>query len=598
LCNTAGIFYPIFCYFFFIRLFLAYFFVTSLTNIEPFRHIVFLENMKKILLVILVLGMIAGAAVGAQNSRSDKTRVARDLAIFNAVVKELQMNYVDTINSEKLVKTAIDAMLSELDPYTEYYPLENREELTSISSGQYGGIGAYIQRRNGRTIVSEPVYGAPAASTGLRHGDVILEVDGTDVSAVKEVDRVSRLLRGQPGTIVKVKVQRPYVQDSIMVFDIVRKQISVNPMPYAGIDSAGVGYIRLTTFNEHSAKLVKDALLEMKSDPRLRGLILDLRGNGGGLLESAVQIVGLFVPKGTEIVRTRGFDDKNLKIYKTTGMPVDMKLPLAVITDGNTASSSEITAGALQDLDRAVVVGGRSYGKGLVQVPRPLPYDGMMKVTVGRYYIPSGRLIQAVDYSHRNPDGSPARIPDSLTNVWKTANGREVRDGGGITPDVAVMDTSMNRLIYNVIADQWAFDYANRFRARTPSLPDADTWQPGDSVFDDFKAFIDPEKFKYDRMCESGIDYLRQAARAEGYMSDSVTAQIDKLASMLRHDLNHDLDFNRPHLIEILDNEISQRYYTDGEVLKRSLKYDMVVDTARAVLLDKERYNKILRPSK
>lgn len=554
--------------------------------------------MKKLLFVIVALGLLAGIAVEAQSSRSDKTRVARDLAIFNAVVKELQMNYVDTIDSEKLVKTAIDAMLREIDPYTEYYPLENREELTSISSGQYGGIGAYIQHRNGRTIISEPVYGAPAATAGVRYGDIILEIDGEDVTGITETDQVSRKLRGQPGTSVRVKVQRPYVQDSILEFDIMRKQISMNPMPYSGIDSTGIGYIRLTTFNEQSANLVKDALLDMKKNPALRGLILDLRGNGGGLLESAVQIVGLFVPKGTEVVRTRGFGDKHLKIYKTTRQPVDLNLPLVVMTDGNTASSSEITAGALQDLDRAVVVGDRSYGKGLVQVPRPLPYDGLMKVTVARYYIPSGRLIQAIDYSHRNPDGSPARIPDSLTRVWKTANGREVRDGGGITPDVAATDSSMNRLIYNVLADQWAFDFANRYRARHDGIADADTWQPDDSLFNEFKAFIDPARFKYDRMCESGIDFLRQAARTEGYQSDSVTALIDSLASMLRHDLNHDLDFNRPALIEILDSEISQRYYDDGDVVKRSLKYDLEVDTARAVLLDKERYNKILRPAK
>ena len=554
--------------------------------------------MKKLLFVIVALGLLAGIAVEAQSSRSDKTRVARDLAIFNAVVKELQMNYVDTIDSEKLVKTAIDAMLREIDPYTEYYPLENREELTSISSGQYGGIGAYIQHRNGRTIISEPVYGAPAATAGVRYGDIILEIDGEDVTGITETDQVSRKLRGQPGTSVRVKVQRPYVQDSILEFDIMRKQISMNPMPYSGIDSTGIGYIRLTTFNEQSANLVKDALLDMKKNPALRGLILDLRGNGGGLLESAVQIVGLFVPKGTEVVRTRGFGDKHLKIYKTTRQPVDLNLPLVVMTDGNPASSAEITAGALQDLARAVGGGDRSYGKGLVQVPRPLPYDGLMKVTVARYYIPSGRLIQAIDYSHRNPDGSPARIPDSLTRVWKTANGREVRDGGGITPDVAATDSSMNRLIYNVLADQWAFDFANRYRARHDRIADADTWQPDDSLFNEFKAFIDPARFKYDRMCESGIDFLRQAARTEGYQSDSVTALIDSLASMLRHDLNHDLDFNRPALIEILDSEISQRYYDDGDVVKRSLKYDLEVDTARAVLLDKERYNKILRPAK
>lgn len=550
--------------------------------------------MKKLLLAIAVIIAAASIGVGAATDRSNKTRVARDLSVFNALVKELQLNYVDTINSEKLVRTAIDAMLYQIDPYTEYYPVEDREELTSISSGQYGGIGAYIQHRNGTTIVSEPVYGAPAMNAGVRHGDVILEVDGEDVTTFKEPGEVSKRLRGQPGTTVKVKVRRPYVTDSILTFDILRKTIDVDPMPYFGIDSTGVGYIRLTTFNEKSAERVRRAVTEMKRDPRLKGIVLDLRGNGGGLLESAVQIVGMFVPKGTEVVRTRGFEDKHLKIYKTTKAPIDTEMPLVVLTDGNTASASEITAGALQDLDRAVVVGSRSYGKGLVQVARPLPYDGMLKVTVARYYIPSGRLIQAIDYSHRNPDGSPARIPDSLTKVWKTAHGREVRDGGGITPDVAVSDTSMNRLIYNVLADNWAFDFANRYRARHDDIPA--TWAVDDSVFGEFKAFIDPARFKYDRVCETGLDYLRKAAESEGYMNDSVAAQLDVLATLLRHDLGHDLDFNRPQLEAIIDEEISQRYFSDSIRVRRALRYDLEADTARAVILDRARYDKILKP--
>lgn len=550
--------------------------------------------MKKLLLAIAVIIAAASIGVGAATDRSNKTRVARDLSVFNALVKELQLNYVDTINSEKLVRTAIDAMLYQIDPYTEYYPVEDREELTSISSGQYGGIGAYIQHRNGTTIVSEPVYGAPAMNAGVRHGDVILEVDGEDVTTFKEPGEVSKRLRGQPGTTVKVKVRRPYVTDSILTFDILRKTIDVDPMPYFGIDSTGVGYIRLTTFNEKSAERVRRAVTEMKRDPRLKGIVLDLRGNGGGLLESAVQIVGMFVPKGTEVVRTRGFEDKHLKIYKTTKAPIDTEMPLVVLTDGNTASASEITAGALQDLDRAVVVGSRSYGKGLVQVARPLPYDGMLKVTVARYYIPSGRLIQAIDYSHRNPDGSPARIPDSLTKVWKTAHGRDVRDGGGITPDVAVSDTSMNRLIYNVLADNWAFDFANRYRARHDDIPA--TWAVDDSVFGEFKAFIDPARFKYDRVCETGLDYLRKAAESEGYMNDSVAAQLDVLATLLRHDLGHDLDFNRPQLEAIIDEEISQRYFSDSIRVRRALRYDLEADTARAVILDRARYDKILKP--
>lgn len=552
--------------------------------------------MRKLFFAIIILTL--GAAAVAKTSRSNKSSVARNITIFNAVLKELQTNYVDTIDADALVQTAIDAMLNRIDPYTEYYPYENREDLTAISTGQYGGIGAYIQRRLAGTIVSEPVYGSPAQQAGIRHGDVIIEVDGVDVTRFKESDKVSRLLRGQAGTDVKVKVRRPYVEDSILTFDITRRTINMNPMPYYGVDSAGVGYIRLTTFNEKSAELVKDALVDMKRNPDLRGVVLDLRGNGGGILEGAVQIVGLFVPKGTEVVRHSGFEGKNLKIYKTAHQPVDTEIPLVVMVDGGTASSSEITAGALQDLDRAVVVGSRSFGKGLVQTSRPLPYDGLLKVTMAHYYIPSGRLIQAIDYSRRNPDGSPMHIPDSLTKVWKTKHGRDVRDGGGITPDVAVSDTSINRLIYNVVADNWAFDYANRFRARNESLPAASEWIMPDSVFTAFKAFIDPTRFKYDKACEQGIDYLRKAAEAEGYMNDSVKAQIELLAGMLKHDLDHDLDFNKANLVRILDTEISERYYDEGDRVMRALRYDMELDTARAVVLDRDRYNALLRPSK
>lgn len=551
--------------------------------------------MKKLLLLISAFAIAATIISGARDSRSDKSQLARDITIFNSVLKELQVNYVDTIDTKKLVQNAIDYMLSEIDPYTQYYPEEDSEELTSISSGKYGGIGAYIQRRGGGVMVSDPIYGAPARLAGLRHGDIILSVDGVDVSAEKETDKVSKLLRGQPGTNVTVSVRRPYVEDSLLTVDIMRKVIEVDPMPYYGIDSAGIGYIRLNTFNERSAAEVRDALVAMKSTGRLKGLVLDLRDNGGGLLESAVQIAGLFVPKGTEIVRTSGFDNKNLKIYKTTKSPVDTQLPLAVMVNGNTASASEIVSGSLQDLDRAVIVGERSYGKGLVQGSRPLPYNGLMKVTVARYYIPSGRLIQAIDYSHRNPDGSPARIPDSLTNVWYTKGGRPVRDGGGITPDVEAIDSSMNRLLYNVIADNWAFDFANRFRADNPTLPDADTWQVSDSLFESFKAFIDPARFKYDRLSETGVDFLRTAATAEGYMNDSVAALIDQLATLMHHDLGRDLDFNRAKLVQIIDDEIGRRYYSDGDVVKRSLRYDIELDSARQVLLDRPRYNRLLK---
>jgi carboxyl-terminal processing protease len=552
--------------------------------------------MKKLLIAVIILCGIGSAfSYAPAQSRSDKAEITRNINIFTAILKELQVNYVDTIDAKKLVRTAITSMLNKIDPYTEYYPSENSEDLTSIASGQYGGIGAVLSKRNNRVIVSQPMWDSPARLAGLRHGDVILSVDNLDASNDPDFDAVSRALRGAAGSHVLVKVCRPYAEDSILTFDITRRTITMTHLPYYGIDSTGIGYIRLTTFNEHSAGDVKKAIIELKRNANLRGLVLDLRDNGGGLLESAVSIVGLFVPKGTEVVRTRGFEASDVKIYKTTSSPIDVNIPLAVLINDGTASSSEIVSGSLQDLDRAIIIGERSFGKGLVQSSRELPYGGMLKVTVARYYIPSGRLIQAIDYSHRNPDGSVARIPDSLTTVWHTHNGREVRDGGGITPDIAISDSTSNSLIYTVANDYWAFDYANRFVSRNAATLDPVTWQVTDSIFEDFKAFINPDKFKYDRMSESAIKYLRDVAKFEGYLNDSVSAQIDNLDKMLHHDLQHDLDFNHNLLIPMLDAEIGERYFSEADLVRRSLKYDEFYDSARTVLLDAPRYKTILR---
>lgn len=554
--------------------------------------------MKKLFIAICAITVVAIAGIGNFGAAREpnKKAMSNNMYLFNQIFKEVQAGYVDSLDADALTRRAIDAMLSGIDPYTEYYPPEEVEDLTTISSGTYGGIGSIISTRDGRVYISHPTWGTPSRKAGLRHGDVILEINGEAVDSGMPVDKVSRRLRGQAGSTVTVKVRRPWVEtDSILTFDLVRRNIEVNPLPYFGVDSAGVGYIRLTTFNNKSAGAVRDAVNAMKREGRLRGLILDLRSNGGGLLESAVQIVGLFVPKGTEVVRMRGSEDSGEKIYKTTRKPLDTEVPLVVMIDESTASSSEIVAGALQDLDRAVIVGSRSYGKGLVQSSRPLFNNGMVKITTARYFIPSGRLIQAIDYRHRDSHGNPARIPDSLTKVWYTAAGRPVRDGGGITPDVAVADTAMNRLLYNVISDMWAYDFANRFRARHDSI--SVDWTVDDSVFADFKAFIDPARFKYDRMSEMGIDYLRDAARIEGYLNDSVETQIDRLAAMMRHDLQRDLDFNRDELIEIIDGEISERYFDDGLLVKRSLRYDLEADTARAVVLDPVRYRALLTPN-
>ncbi|MCD8387316.1 MAG: S41 family peptidase [Bacteroidales bacterium] len=552
--------------------------------------------MKRYMTFALALAIVAAPIALAK--KGNKTQVAQNLNIFSAIYKELQTSYVDSLDSNKDIRNAIDAMLGQIDPYTEYYPIEEQEALTQISSGEFSGIGSYIMQRNGQVVLSEPQWGSPARTAGVKHGDVLIAIDGDTLPRGFSSSEASKRLRGQAGTHVHLTVKRPFVQDSILDFDIVRGTIRTDPVPYYGMLRDGVGYIRLTTFNEKSAAGVKEGLLALKKNPDLKGVVLDLRDNGGGLLESAVQIVGFFVPKGTEVVSTRYRDSSNEKTYKTTQQPIDTEIPLAVLVNGGTASASEIVSGSLQDLDRAVIIGERSYGKGLVQSSRPLPYDGLLKLTVARYYIPSGRLIQAIDYSHRNPDGSVARIPDSLTNVYQTRAGREVRDGGGITPDIKVEQPEANRLIYNVVADLWSYDYANRFAARQgDNMPPAAEFEITDSIFEDFKAFIDPDKFQYDKLCESGIKMLREAAESEGYMTDSVSSQFDILEGLLKHNLNHDLDHNRKELVRILDSEISARYYSEGDRVMRDIRDDLDVDAAIEMFTTPGEYQKLLSPA-
>lgn len=538
------------------------------------------------LVALLVVGLGANTPAAAR-----KDRFAAKLNTFNNIVKELETQYVDTLNANEIMDRTIEALLYQIDPYTEYYPSDNQDELLSISQGQYAGIGSVISKRGNTVIINEPQDGSPSKRAGLRPGDVILKVNGDSITPGMAVDQVSKKLRGQAGTDITIEVRRPYVNDSLLKFSFVRENIKVNPLPYYGVDKDGIGYMRLSTFNEASGRKVREALTEMLNDSKLKGLVLDLRSNGGGLLEGAVQIASNFVPKGTEIVQTKGRAKNDVKTYKTTTRPLDTKIPLAILIDGGTASSSEIVAGSMQDLDRAVIIGERSYGKGLVQTPRQLPYNDLLKITTGRYYIPSGRLIQAIDYSHRNDDGSPIRTPDSLTHEYRTKAGRIVRDGGGITPDIKIEAEKTNRLLYNIIADMWAFDFANKKYAQNPEAPDT---LVTDAVFDEFKKFIDPKRFKYDRQCETALDYLKESAKVEGYMTDSVAAQFDVLAGMLKHDLNHDLDINKRQICEILDSELASRYFNEAERVARMLSDDKVYQQAKATLLDPEAYKRIL----
>lgn len=555
-----------------------------------------LQTMRKLPVILLVISAAALIAVGA--TRSSKSDISRNLDTFASIYKALQTSYVDTIDADKSMNTAISAMLNEIDPYTEYIPESEQDEFLTISTGEYGGIGAYImQRPEGGVQVTEPRDGSPSQKAGLRPGDMFLIINGDSVTNA-DSKTVSNMLRGQAGTDVKVTVKRPYVTDSILDFTITRSKIDINPVPYYGVERGDIGYIQLTTFNDKTYEKTRDALKALKSNPAVKSIVLDLRGNGGGLLESAVQVVSLFVPKGTEVLRTRGKGLQNERIYKTPYQPVDTDIPLAVLVNSGSASSAEIVTGALQDLDRAVIVGDRSFGKGLVQSTRQLPYNGLLKVTIAKYYIPSGRLIQAIDYSHRNADGSVGRIPDSLTTVWHTRAGREVRDGGGITPDLKVELPEGNRLLYNIIRDNWSFDFANRYAATHATIPPAEQFEVTDTIFNEFKAFINPDKFKYDRTTDLIMEQLEKAVKTEGYLDTAVQAQMDTLKNLLRHDLNHDLDLNRKAICQYLTGEIVERYYSERGGIIQALKTDIELDSAAAVLHSPERYRSILAPAK
>lgn len=556
--------------------------------------------MRRIYTFIAVLAIAVSAAA---NTRSPKNEVARNLDIFNALYKALQTSYVDTIDATASINTAIYSMLADIDPYTEYYPEDDQEEFTVISTGEYGGIGSNIMQRlnpdrrtpKEPTRVTNPRKGTPSAKAGLLPGDVFLTIDGDTVTSLMS-SKVSEKLKGQPGTTVHITVRRPYTEDSILSFDVVREKISINPVPYFGMMQNGTtGYINLETFNEKSAPAVRDALVELKKQGA-KELILDLRGNPGGILEGAVQIAGFFLPKGTEVVRTRGRGLVNEKTYKTTERPIDTEIPLVVLTDASTASSSEILSGALQDLDRAVVIGERSFGKGLVQSSRPLPYNGLLKVTIARYYTPSGRCVQAIDYSHRNPDGSVSRVPDSLTNVFHTAKGRVVRDGGGITPDITIKRPEMSRLVYNIVNGLWDLDYAVKYRAGHPTVLPPDQFEITDSIYEDFKTFINPDEFKYDRVCEMIIDELEKAAEVEGYQNEQVKEIIKSLRSQLRHDLSHDLDIHREEIATYLAREIMNNYYHDEGRIQQSLRFDKDIEKALEILSDPVAYKAILTP--
>lgn len=545
-------------------------------------------------IVIAFLIIMAASSAGSDKRNFE---ISKNLEIFNALYKELNMFYVDTINSEKTISRGINSMLSSLDPYTNYIPESEQEDFRFITTGEYGGIGSLIVTRDSATYISEPYEGMPAQLAGLKAGDKLIKIDGKSLEGLSS-SQVSERLKGVANTVVKVTVERPGTKEPITK-EIVRKKIVMNAVPYHGVVSDSIGYIYLTSFTDKAASEVKSALLDLKKNHNIKGLILDLRGNGGGILDEAVQIVNYFVPKGKEVLSTRGKIKQWDRTYKTTQEPIDTTIPLAVLVNSGSASASEIVAGALQDLDRAVIIGERTYGKGLVQSTRSLPYNGTLKVTTAKYYIPSGRLIQAIDYSHRNPDGSVGRIPDSLTTAFKTANGRIVRDGGGINPDIKTRNDSIENkkgnIAFYLLNDMLFFDFATDYALKHPSIAPVKDFKLTDQDFEDFKVFVKSKNFTYDKQSEKILKNLKEVAKFEGYLDDA-TEEFNALEKKLNHNLDKDLNISRSDIEELLSLEIVKRYYYQKGEIIQSLKTDDDSKKAIEILSNQTKYKNILNP--
>lgn len=555
-------------------------------------------NLRYILPVVaagVLLTVCAGtAAADKAATKSHDTAVTENLTIFNSIVKEVEQNYVDSTRPDEAFETAIAAYLSTIDPYTEYYSADDRESLRSLTTGEYAGIGSYIQQRDGVTYITFPMEGSPAALSGLRPGDKIVRIDTIDVVNPKGQE-VTKLLRGQPGTTVRVEVVRPWEEDSLKTIDIVRESVHRPSIEYAGVVGGNTGYISLNSFIESTPAEVEKVLKEFSSDEAVKQIVFDLRGNGGGLLNSAIDVLGNFLPKGTQVLSTRSKDSKLDKVYRTSKVPMLPDIPLVVLIDGGSASASEIMAGALQDLDRAVLVGSRSFGKGLVQSTRNLPYGGVLKVTVDKYYLPTGRLLQALDYSRRNEDGTVARTPDSLTNEYRTRGGRIVRDGGGLTPDSTVTWLQPSQLLYSLVTGNRIFDYAVEYAAKN-ELPDRpEDIVVTDEMYADFSKRAIEDSLKYNRTWQDIMPRLRKMLTDEGYMNDEISSQIDSLEKSLQIDLAEDLKLKREEISQYIAEDLAQiKFYDRGKNIV-TLRRDPGLDKALEIL-NSGAYKQILAP--
>ncbi len=544
--------------------------------------------------------MLLSLGMQAQTKNDHNFEVGKHLDIFNNVYKNLELLYVDTLSPKETIGTAINAMLRSLDPYTEYYSQEETKDLKMMLTGKYAGIGALIRKhmKLNRIVVDEPYANMPASEAGLKKGDVILSIDDS-LMTDKDVSYVSSHLRGEPGTTFLLRVFRPSLQKELKL-KITRKNIKLSEMPYYGILDGNIGYINYNSFTQESGKEVRRAFVDLKKQGAT-SLIFDLRGNGGGSEAEAVNIVNLWTPKGVTVVENRGKLKEASRSYKTTLEPVDTIMPIVVLVNGETASASEITSGALQDLDRAVILGTRTFGKGLVQIPIDLPYNTNLKVTTSKYYIPSGRCIQAINYKHTG-GGYREHIPDSLTKVFHTAGGREVRDGGGIKPDIEVKaDTIPNIAFYLSASGQDStevmFDYVVDYIAKHPTIAKPSEFHLTDADWEEFKARVIESGFTYDPVSKKQLEQLVKTARFEGYYDDAKET-FDSLEKKLSHNVSVDLEKHRAVLMQIIESDIIAAYYYQAGAIEAGLQYDRQVKEAMKLLKNKEEYEKVLAPAK
>ena len=545
------------------------------------------------LLVLCGLLIAVGTFFGFKRDTRN-FEISKNLNIFNSVFRELDICYVDTVDPEKSIEAGINYMLSQLDPYTVYYPESKNEELKMMTTGKFAGIGSIIRFHKGKNhvVIDAPYEGMAAQKAGLKPGDVLLEIDGENLTGMT-TQQVSDRLRGEPGTSFMLKYERPGLAEPQTV-KVTRENVQTPAVPYYGMLKDHVGYIVLSSFFDGCSRDVRRAFIELK-EQGARALVLDLRGNPGGLMNEAVDLLSMFIPKGTEVVSTKGKLKQASSVSKTGKEPLDLDIPIAVLVNENSASASEIVAGSLQDLDRAVIIGERTFGKGLVQVIRDLPYGGSLKVTTSKYYIPSGRCVQAINYQQRTADGKAERIPDSLTHVFHTAGGRPVRDGGGVTPDVEVKQEKLPNILFYLVSDNLIFDYATQYCLKYETIADAHHFHLTDADYEEFKDMVRKADFKYDQQTEKLLKNLKEMAEFEGYLKDA-SPEFEALEKKLQHNLDRDLDYFSPQIKEMISIEILKRYYYQRGSIIQQLKDDSDLKAACAVLTDTVGYRKILQP--